>query len=144
MGTVLVSNLSDQKDLWSCVIAKIDGQANTVTLISIVNRLCEWKIHVKTFLLICISGACSAGFCQNSGTCVTVGNAPTCNCPPTHTGIRCETPLGTVGPVTTTTSTTTSLPPTMTTSGTGVTLGEINHDKGLISFNLLCLFNSSW
>ena len=44
------------------------------------------------FVIYCKSceGQCSSNPCDNGGSCVTAGNAYTCNCPAGHTGPRCE------------------------------------------------------
>ena len=44
------------------------------------------------FVIYCKSceGQCSSNPCDNGGSCVSAGNAHTCNCPAGHTGPRCE------------------------------------------------------
>ena len=44
----------------------------------------------------CCVAACPAGYCLFSGTCRMAGSTPVCDCPPTQTGLRCETTIGVV------------------------------------------------
>jgi hypothetical protein len=66
--------------------------------------------------------ACPTGFCLSGGTCRTNGNLPYCECPPTHTGTRCESTIGIIGTTTTTaiTITMTSMTTMTTTSGSTI------------------------
>ena len=52
----------------------------------------EWA---STVLLV---AACPTGYCLFGGTCRMVGSNPVCDCPPTQTGVRCESTVVTPAP----------------------------------------------
>ena len=47
---------------------------------------------------------CYDGYCMSGGVCRISGNIRYCDCPGTHTGARCETPITAVTTTTTTTA----------------------------------------
>ncbi len=68
---------------------------------------------------------CPVGYCLSGGTCIINGNIPLCQCPPTHTGQRCETLIGTLTTVTQVTTMTTA-PTITTTTGSTINPRKIN------------------
>ncbi|UJR20718.1 hypothetical protein I4U23_023840 [Adineta vaga] len=115
--------------------------------------ICENQWTGK-FCDVNIDDKCPTGFCASGGTCVVIQNMPTCRCPPTYTGIRCETLLGTNITTTLTTPTITTVTGTTTTTTRG-TLTQVPGScstkpclNGGSCFNtgdsFVCLCNQLW